>query len=168
MQILAVRHGKAEDAEEFSRSGWPDHSRSLTARGRKRMELAARGLTKLVTSIDLLATSPYLRAVQTAEVLSLAYGNIAIQQIPQLEAGAPLESLTAWLTEQHSDACIALVGHAPDLACLITYLTGNREAPVLKIKKGGACLVSFSADLQPGEGMMRWLMDADQLGRVAG
>ncbi len=168
MRVLVVRHGDAGDAEEFTRSGRPDHLRPLTARGRKRMWLAARGLTRLVGSVDLLASSPYLRALQTAEILSSAYGNIAIQQIPQLEAGAPLGPLAVWLGEQPADASIAVVGHAPDLACLVTYLTCNRQAPILKIKKGGACLVSFSGGMQPGAGVMRWLMDAEQLGRMAG
>jgi phosphohistidine phosphatase len=168
MRILVVRHGEAGDAEEFARSGQPDHLRPLTPRGRKRMWLAARGLTRLVDSIDRLATSPYLRAVQTAEVLSLAYGDLAIQQLPELEAGAPPEPLVSWLAKQRPDACVALVGHAPDVAGLVTFLTSNREAPALKIKKGGACLVSFSGDLQPGTGVMRWLMDASQLGKMAG
>jgi phosphohistidine phosphatase len=168
MKILAVRHGEAGDADEFARSGRPDHLRPLTARGRKRMWLAARGLLRLVPSINLLATSPYLRAVQTAEVLSLAYGNMTIHQISQLQAGAPLKPLLGWLVERPAGECVALVGHAPDLASLVTWLTSNREAPALKIKKGGACLVTFSGDLQPGAGVMRWLMDAEQLGKMAG
>lgn len=168
MKILAVRHGEAGDAAEFALSGRPDHLRPLTARGRKRMWLAARGLTRLVASLDWLVTSPYLRAAQTAEVLSLAYGNIAIQQIPQLQAGAPLEPLFGWLTARPADACVALVGHAPDLACLVTFLTTNREEPALKIKKGGACLVTFGGEPQSGAGVMRWLMDAEQLARMVG
>jgi phosphohistidine phosphatase len=168
MQILVVRHGETEDAGKFERSGRPDHLRPLTARGRTRMRLTARVLTELVASVDLLATSPYLRAVQTAEVLSSAYGNIAIQQIPQLAAGAPLKPLTAWLAKQGANPYVALVGHAPDLASLVTFLATDRERPALKIKKGGACLVSFSGNLQPGEGVIRWLMDADQLAKMAG
>jgi phosphohistidine phosphatase len=145
-----------------------DHLRPLTARGRTQMWLAARGLIREIPSIDILATSAYVRAVQTAEILSLTYGNIAIQQIAQLESGAPPGLIVEWLVERPAQACIALVGHAPDLARLVTSLISNRENPVLKIKKGGACLVTFDGNLQPGRGTLQWLMDADQLGKLAG
>jgi phosphohistidine phosphatase len=166
MQLLIVRHGEAGDAEEFARSGQPDRLRPLTARGRKRMWLAARGLAKELPAIDLLTTSPYLRALQTAEILSPVYGNIACKQVSELAAGAPLDALLSWLTRQSSAASVAVVGHAPDLAQLATRLVCDREWPVLKIKKGGACLVTFNHELRPGEGRLRWLMDAHQLGRL--
>jgi phosphohistidine phosphatase len=168
MRILAVRHGEAGDAEDFARNGRPDHLRALTARGRKRMWLAARGIIRELPFIDALATSPYVRTVQTAEILSLAYENIAIQQIAQLESGAPLEPLIEWLAERPAEAYITLVGHMPDLAHLVTNLICNRKTPALKIKKGGACLITFDGDLQPGKGMLTWLMDAGQLGKLGG
>jgi phosphohistidine phosphatase len=132
------------------------------------MWLAARGLTREIAALDMLATSPYLRAVQTAEVLSAVYGDIPIQQIPQLQAGAPLGPLFNWVSSQRAGDCICVVGHAPDLACLVTFLIAAREAPALKIKKGGAALVTFNGDVRPGAGILRWLLDADQLGKLVG
>ena len=114
----------------------------------------------------MLATSPYLRAVQTAEIISSAYGDIAIRQLPQVACGAPLEPLLAWLTECPTDTCVAIVGHAPQLACLIAYLALEHMTSVLKIKKGGACLVRFKQDPRPGMGLMRWSMDAQQLRKL--
>ncbi|HKF95235.1 MAG TPA: histidine phosphatase family protein, partial [Gammaproteobacteria bacterium] len=67
MRILAVRHGEAGDAEDFARNGRSDHLRPLTARGRKRVWLAARGIIRELPFIDVLATSSYVRTVQTAE-----------------------------------------------------------------------------------------------------
>jgi phosphohistidine phosphatase len=167
VRLLAVRHGEAGGAAEFAHSARPDHLRPLTAKGRKRMWLAARRLVQELPSIDVLGTSPYLRAVQTAEIISSAYGDIAIRQLPQLACGAPLEPLLTWLTECPTDTCVAIVGHAPELACLITYLAVEHTTPVLKIKKRGACLVSFKQDPRPGTGLIRWLMDAQQLGKLA-
>jgi phosphohistidine phosphatase len=168
MRLLAVRHGEAGDARTFALSGRPDHTRPLTSTGRRRMWLAARGLSREVASIELLATSPYLRAVETAEVLSSIYGGLTPHQIPQLQAGAPLRPLIDWLSSQRADACICVVGHALDLASLVTFLIAAREAPILKIKKGGAALVTFNADVRPGAGVLRWLLDAQQLGKLAG
>jgi phosphohistidine phosphatase SixA len=58
MRILAVRHGEAGDAEDFARNGRPGHLRALTARGSKRMWLAAREIIRELPFIDALATSP--------------------------------------------------------------------------------------------------------------
>ncbi|MBA2409063.1 MAG: histidine phosphatase family protein [Gammaproteobacteria bacterium] len=167
MRILAVRHGDAGDAQVFVHSGQPDHLRPLTARGRRRMWVAARGLLREVPRIDLLATSPYTRAVETAEVLSNVYGELAAREIPELESGAALASILAWLRAHAAYDCIALVGHAPDLVELVTCLTcGPGSAPVVKIKKGGACLLSIDAALTPGAGEIRWLLDNGQLVRL--
>jgi len=167
MRILVVRHGDAGDAQAFSHSGQPDRLRPLTARDRRRMWVAARGLLPEVPRIDLLATSPYTRALQTAEVLSKVYGDLAAREIPELEAGAALASLLAWLCVNAAHDCIALVGHAPDLAELVTCLAcGSGRSPVVKIKKGGACLLSIDGALAPGAGEIRWLLDNGQLVRL--
>lgn len=168
MRLLIVRHGEAGDRETFARSGQPDSQRPLTARGRKRMSRAARGLAAEAPSLDVLATSPYARALQTAEILSRAYNDIPLEQLSELEPDAPLESLLAWLVKQPSGGSIALVGHSPDLPRLVAHLICRRGTSALKLKKGGACLVSFSGDPRPGAGVLRWLTDADQLGKMAG
>jgi phosphohistidine phosphatase len=167
MRILAVRHGEAGDAEEYALTGQPDHLRPLTARGRELMKHAARGMIGEAGAIYILASSPYLRAVETAEILSAAHADLPIEQLAQLEPGSPPQPIVAWLAAKRTDGCIALVGHAPDLAHLITYLVSGLDTPLVKIKKGGACLVSFSGKPQSGKGMIRWLMDAKQLAKVA-
>lgn len=168
MRTLFVRHGEAEDRETFAHSGRPDRQRPLTARGRERMWLAARGLVAQAPALDVLATSPYARAVQTAEILAKAYGGIPIKQISALAPHASREALITWLATQPVVGCIALVGHSPDLSRFITHLICHHAMPVLELKKGGACLVSFSRDARPGDGVLRWLMDATQLGKVVG
>jgi len=67
MQLLLIRHAIAEDRFEFARTGQSDYYRPLTERGRARMARGATGLRTLVPDIDVLATSPLTRAVQTAE-----------------------------------------------------------------------------------------------------
>lgn len=168
MRLLIVRHGEAGDREAFARTGQPDSQRPLTARGRKRMWSAARGLAREAPSLDVLATSSYARALQSAEILSKAYGDIQLKQLPELEPNPSLEPLLAKLAKQSSAGSIALVGHSPGLEQLITHLICSRATPAVKLRKGGACLVSFGGDLRPGEGVLRWLMDAAQLGRLAG
>ena len=73
MQVLVVRHAIAEQREEFARTGKDDSQRPLTHDGRRKMRRGAVGLRAVVPAIDVLATSPLLRAVQTAEILAAVY-----------------------------------------------------------------------------------------------
>ena len=76
MRLLFIRHAIADDREEWAKSGRPDADRPLTDRGRDRMRRAARGLTRLITQPDIIATSPYLRAVETAAIVSNEFGGL--------------------------------------------------------------------------------------------
>src|SRR5258706_16007485 len=94
MQLLVVRHARAEDREAFAATGQPDSERPLTAKGIRRMKKAARGLHTLVSSIDLLATSPLRRAVETARIMADLYGGIPCIERDELAPGASSEHLT--------------------------------------------------------------------------
>ena len=72
MDLLIIRHAIAERREVFAQAGEADSARPLVAKGRKRMKQVVRGLKGLVPTIDVLATSPYLRAAQTAEIVAAA------------------------------------------------------------------------------------------------
>ena len=50
-----------------------DDLRPLTADGKRDMREAARGLRNVVPRLDLLATSPLVRAIETAEILGATY-----------------------------------------------------------------------------------------------
>src|SRR5207249_9588299 len=70
MRLLVVRHAIAEDPAAFARSHKDDSGRPLTPEGRRKMERAAHGLKELVPELDVLAASPYKRAVDTAEIIA--------------------------------------------------------------------------------------------------
>src|SRR6267143_1996147 len=76
MQLYLVRHGIAVDGGEAI----PDGSRGLTDKGRRRFHKTARAFGKLGHRLDLILTSPLVRAVQTAEILAGAtkHGEVAV------------------------------------------------------------------------------------------
>src|SRR3989442_2786257 len=78
MRLLVVRHAIAEDREAFARSHKDDSTRPLTPDGRRKMERAALGLKELVPELDVLAASPYKRAIETAEIIAAAYGGVSL------------------------------------------------------------------------------------------
>src|SRR5215831_17452025 len=63
MEIWLLRHAAAEDRSSSGR----DSDRTLTEDGHKRAREVARGLAALEPGIELVLTSPYARARQTAE-----------------------------------------------------------------------------------------------------
>src|SRR4029079_14353095 len=74
MRLLVIRHAIAEDRDEFANTGRPDGERPLTDAGRRRMRRNARGLRRLVGKFDVLATSPFTRAAETARIVADAMG----------------------------------------------------------------------------------------------
>ena len=69
MNLLVIRHAVAEDRETFAEQGKDDSLRPLTDDGRRKMQRAARGIQSMVPSVGVIATSPFVRATQTAQVV---------------------------------------------------------------------------------------------------
>src|SRR5205809_975693 len=88
MRLLVVRHAIAEDREAFARSHKDDAARPLTPDGRRKMARAAEGLKQLVPELELLAASPYKRALETAEIIAHAYGDQRVERVGELAPGA--------------------------------------------------------------------------------
>ncbi|MFT3837050.1 MAG: histidine phosphatase family protein [Myxococcaceae bacterium] len=102
MKLYLTRHAIAEDEPRDE-----DHLRPLTEEGREKFEQVVDGLDALGVRVDKLLYSPWLRAVETAELMSkLVAGDT--QVCAQL-AEPPGRGL---LAELKGDP-IALVGHQP-------------------------------------------------------
>jgi phosphohistidine phosphatase len=168
MDLVLVRHAIAEERETFALTGKLDHRRPLTARGRKRMQQAAAGLRRLIPAVDLLATSPLVRAVQTAEIISDAYGGIEVVEVAELAPEGAPESLLRWLQGQDGDATIVVVGHEPSFSTHVGWLTARADEPFLDFKKGGACLLTFYDEIYSGGATLRWLLTPAQLRALGG
>lgn len=146
MELLLLRHGLAEDVSASGR----DSDRALTAAGRVKLGQCLPGLLSLGLSADQLWTSPWRRAVETAEVL-----RPLARTAPALYQGlaeAPGHSLLAALQdfERHCGGSLALVGHQPWMGELCRWLlTGKRgHAEELSVPKGG--LLWLSGEPLPG------------------
>lgn len=145
--IYIVRHAIAEerDAER-----WPDDSeRPLSADGEKRFRRAARGLRVLVPEVDVVLSSPYVRAWRTAEILHEEAGWPPPERSDLLGASrAPADGLEA-IGARPEASSIAVVGHDPYLSHFISILlTGDLDAVRIELKKGGAVRID--------DNVLRW------------
>ena len=68
MNLYLLRHGIATEPEMAGFK--PDSERSLTAKGKNRLRTAARAIVELNLSFDLILSSPFRRAKQTAEIIA--------------------------------------------------------------------------------------------------
>lgn len=137
MEIFLVRNAAAEESDEVAEA-----LRPLSTRGRKRMNKAIKGLRRLGVEFDHLFHSPWLSAVQTAEILApLNGGASATTDLLAAEPGIELANLARQFTldQSNPDARVALLGHQPWISQLASLLiTGETQhADNLPIKRGG-------------------------------
>ena len=163
MQLLVIRHAKAEDALDFARSGQSEVLRPLTESGRKKMQRAAAGLLSEVEFIDVLAASPLLRARQTADIVAEAYVGRTVMELDALAPGGDPDELLEWLRGHSDVSVVAIVGHEPSLGEFIGRLLCGREKSVIALKKGAVCLLDLDPDVTPGKARLVWSLTASQL-----
>jgi phosphohistidine phosphatase len=166
MQLLIIRHADAGDAHEFAKTLQPDSKRPLSEKGREQMDNASRALCLLVPKINLLAASPYVRAMQTAEIVLTRYPNAAREVTDTLVPEKDPESFVRWWRGQGAREVVAAVGHEPHLSTLATYLVAGTSDSRFELKKGGACLISFAKPPAKGSGILEWLMTGKQLAKL--
>ena len=151
--LLLIRHAIAEPRGD----AWPDDAaRPLSARGRARLHEIAGRLQALHETASLILTSPLLRAAQTAEILAQAW--TPAPEICSIEALAPGHApadMSAALRVARGHACVAAVGHEPELGAWAAWLIGARGP--LPFKKGGAARIEVPAWPPSQDGQLVWL-----------
>jgi phosphohistidine phosphatase len=166
VKLLIVRHGPAGKREEWEAEGRDDHLRPLTAKGKKEVRRAAAGLVRLLPTLNVVATSPWTRAAETAEIIAEEYGR-RMEKVEQLTADHKPEDLMPWLQQQQDKQSVAVVGHEPQLGLLVGYLLSGKSVSFVNLKKGGACLLEITNNPSPGGWVLQWLLTDRELRRVA-
>jgi phosphohistidine phosphatase len=158
MNLYIIRHAIAVDQATSDYES--DSERPLTDKGRKKMRQIARGLRNLGVEFDLILSSPYVRARETAEILADVFRmkeklDFSDNLIP---LGNP-ELLIGEINEKYSVDSLALVGHEPHLSTLIGMLVAENAKADITLKKGGVCYLSAD-DLhhQEHRATLEWLL----------
>ena len=157
MEVMVVRHGIAMDREVALDRAIGDRDRPLTDKGRSRMKRIAKGLSRRAPGISSILTSPLKRAIETAEILADDYGDLTCTMTPALLPEADPDELARALAEHAAEPLVAVVGHEPHLSGFISWCLTGRTAPVVEVKKGGACLVRFDGAPEQTGGRLIWL-----------
>jgi phosphohistidine phosphatase len=164
MNLFFLRHGKAEPRSPKWR---PDSKRPLTREGERGMLDVARGLKVLEDSFDVILTSPYARALHTAEILAETYDSQKLFETAHLAADAGAKEIIDEINENFSAAGnIVLVGHEPFLSRLISTLLTGKEGLALELKKAGLCKLSMEKLVFGQCARLHWLLTSKQLARL--
>jgi len=172
MNLLVIRHAIAEDKENFATTGRSDDQRPLTNVGRSKMRRGAQGLRTLVGKVALLASSPLVRARETAEIVAPALSVPRVEIVEALRPESKYDELVEWIggraaPNDDDDYTVAVVGHEPHLSGLVTWLMTGGDDSRVELKKGGVCLLHFDGEPKEGEAVLRWLLTPSQLRDLA-
>ena len=159
MEIWLLRHAAAEDQAESGR----DADRTLTEDGHKRARDVARGLAALEPGIELILTSPYARAKQTAEPAARALHLAGkVRETAALEPSADPQEVLEEVRAEKVES-ILLVGHEPHLGGLLGRLVAGHAGLEIPMKKAAVARLSWSGS---GAAELRALLPARVLARV--
>lgn len=166
MWLHVFRHGIAIDPTDPACPTDPE--RFLTDKGKTRTRAGARGLAAIVTRPDLVVTSPYVRAKQTAEILCEELGpDTPLEESDTLTPMADPTKIVELLRER-AEQNLLVVGHAPHLDLLVAYLAGTDE-PVTSLKKAGAASIEIRTGRPgAGTGLLVGVYPASVLRRLGG
>jgi phosphohistidine phosphatase len=152
MNIFLIRHGKAEPPSPAKK----DIDRELTEEGIRIIRSSVGFWKNGITSFDFIITSPFKRAIQTAEIIAdlMNYKNDLIID-NALAPGSSTRSVIQ-LAEALIGDNIALVGHQPDMSFHISSLACNSQVN-LKFSPVSIAKVSFNGSPKPGKGILEFL-----------
>ncbi|HWM85553.1 MAG TPA: histidine phosphatase family protein [Kofleriaceae bacterium] len=158
MELFIVRHAVAVP----QRPDLPDEARPLTPEGRHRFERAVRGMKKLGIDFDRLYHSPWLRAIETAELLTRLVREGGETMV---EPGLTRSPDAAFLASLQGER-VAAVGHEPWMSEMLSILVCGtvKHADRFDFRKGG--LAWLEGDLKPRRMWLRAFLPPRALRRM--
>jgi phosphohistidine phosphatase len=161
VNLYLMRHAIATEPE----NAIEDSLRPLTEKGCNKLDKIAHTLKKMDLQLDLILTSPSLRARQTAEALAAAL-NIKASNLMESTNLAPMgygDRLVDEINAMRPIENLLLVGHEPGLSQLIGMLVAGDANLEIQMKKAGLCKLSMKKLTYARCARLEWLLTPAQL-----
>jgi phosphohistidine phosphatase len=156
LEIYLIRHGLAGQFGDYD----DDALRPLTPEGLKKTQKVAQRLKTLGIQFDVVLTSPYTRALQTAIVLQSTGLVETLETLEHLQPDGEIPIVITHLkTLRKTVNRIAIVGHEPDLTHLASQLIFGQDCENLMLKKAG--VIGITAPIEGeimGQCQLFWLV----------
>jgi phosphohistidine phosphatase len=157
MHLYFLRHGDAVESPYYH-----DTQRPLSDLGKRQLRGVVHFLRSTKTTIELVLTSPLVRAKETAEIILAGLHTPSLLTTEALTPGSNLRDLLAAVNMQQAKA-VMLVGHEPQLSSAISVLTGGDEHFRLEMKKASLACVETPFPVKKGHAVLSWLLTATQM-----
>ena len=158
MDLFILRHGYAGNRLS---DPMKDIKRELTISGKKEVVEIAKSLKKLGVKFNVIFSSPFTRAFQTAQIIAEEYKlTEQIEQSEELKPDGSKGSLYNKLSKLSIDSVILIVGHEPYLSSMINDIISNNENHNNNIilKKAGLSRIKITSTVPKFKGELRWLL----------
>ena len=156
MNLFLIRHSIAERPSP-SKS---DLNRELTTEGINLILKSSKFLKMFVPDLELILSSPYIRAFQTAEIISNSFDNkVKLIKENNLAAGCSTSSLIEVISS-YDEQNIAVVGHQPDISNHISNLTSNGNVNLV-FKPATIAKIIFESKIGYGRGILEMLIPSE-------
>jgi phosphohistidine phosphatase len=154
MQIYLLRHGIAEDRKP----GMSDADRALTAEGVQKLREVLKRLHASGVQPALILSSPYKRALQTAEIAAAQFGyKEDILRTTALQPDSDPEDAWEEIRVHKGEPSILLVGHEPLFSMLSAFLLDSRSLRV-DFKKGAILRIDVEIAGALPRGLLKWML----------
>ncbi len=163
LNLLLMRHGEAESRAPS------DAQRRLTDPGRMRVRTHCEQMkSRLVESapgIDKIISSPYVRALQTAQLAQMV---LAADPPDEVSDEVPIEvweeitpsgrsGLVARKIAQQDSSSLLIVTHQPFISNLIAYLIGVDSSRRILMQTASIVMIELEVAM-PGAGILKWVI----------
>ena len=167
MNLYLLRHGIA--VEPGSPGFAKDADRPLIPEGERKLFQITEAMEALDLAFDLILSSPYLRARQTAEIVAEALdARKKLEFSDSLVPGGSPRKLVELLNRlQPIPESVLLVGHEPYLSGLISLLVSGDATVAVVMKKGGLCKLSVESLKHGRCAALEWLLTPKQMALMA-
>jgi phosphohistidine phosphatase len=154
MQIYLLRHGIAEDPAP----GQPDAARALTSEGKDKLRRVMKRAAKADVAPTLILSSPYRRALETAEIAAEVLGYR--DKIGRTQALVPEASpFNTWeeIRSHKDERSILLSSHEPLMSSLAAFLL-NCPPLMVDMKKAALVRIDFDRVGPQPRGILKWML----------
>ena len=132
MNLYLARHG---EAVATGGSVVRDADRPLSVRGEEDAVLMGRVLARICPSLEMVITSPLVRAVRTGEIMGNEVSSHPVFSVSNhLAPGFRHKNLYDDLMMLCANGDVLAVGHQPDLSGFIAYLISSPASALARIR----------------------------------
>ena len=154
MEIYLLRHGIAEPVQP----GMKDADRALTPEGRDKLRRVLRRAKNAGVAPSAILSSPYRRALETAEIAADSLGYHAkVIQTPALVPEAAPHGVWEEIRSRREESSLLLASHEPLMSATLALLLGT-PALLVDMKKAGLARVDCDRFGPEPKCMLKWLL----------